>query len=189
MVSNRNVTGTENLIGLFANTLILRTQLAGNLSFWQILSRVRETTVEAFAHQELPFELLVQALEIEHDRSDLLRIMIIWQNATEDLPCLSGLNSTWPETDTLQPILTLTTFDIVLELRQEAEQICGYLTYKTALFDATTIIGMLNYLQFILETFQRDPEQQLSLLPRPGAEVEVSPRLVTPNRRFSISSP
>jgi non-ribosomal peptide synthetase component F len=166
IVANRTRPETEDLIGLFANTVILRTDLGGNPTCREVLQRVRATTLGAYAHQDLPFEELVRTLERERhlDRALLCRVMIIWQNYT--LSPLQGSAQTLSvqtmEQGMVTPEEAVTTFDIVLTLRESPQGVHGTCLYKTDLFEAATISRMLDDFQTVLTRLSAQPEQALA---------------------------
>src|SRR6185436_18459437 len=93
-VAGRNTAEVEGLVGFFVNTLVMRSHLSANLSFQQLLSRVRETALEAYAHQDLPFERLVDAMQPERSLSHtpLFQVALVFQNAPREKFNLGGLN-------------------------------------------------------------------------------------------------
>jgi non-ribosomal peptide synthetase component F len=161
LVANRQHQETEGLIGLFVNLVILRTDLSGNPSMRQVLQRVRTTTLAAYAHQELPFEYLVQALEQgrQLERQSLLQVMFVMQHAGQRSLELPGVTSTVLETRPVEA----STCDIVVSLRQNASGLDGLCVYKTTLFDTTTIVRMLADFQRLLTRFMVQTEQPLSM--------------------------
>jgi non-ribosomal peptide synthetase component F len=165
IVANRTRPETEDLIGLFANTVILRTDLGGNPTCREVLQRVRATTLGAYAHQDLPFEELVRTLERERhlDRASLCRVMVIWRNFTLRPLQYSAqtLGFHTIEQGMVTPEEAVTTFDIVLTLRESPRGVTGTCLYKTDLFEATTISRMLDDFQRVLTCLDAQPEQAL----------------------------
>ena len=140
LVANRTRRETEGLIGLLVNTVLLRTDLGGNPTCREVLQRVRATTLAAYAHQDLPFEELVRTLERERNlqRTSLCQVMIIWQNfmlrPLQYFSANAQLSGDGAERG--GPDVALTTFDIILTLRERPQGITGTCIYKTDLFDA-----------------------------------------------------
>jgi amino acid adenylation domain-containing protein len=161
-IANRNRSETEGLIGFFVNTLVLRTHLAGNLSFQELLERVREVALGAYAHQDLPFEQLVEALQPERSLSHqpLFQVMFALQNAPTEALELPGLTLSSLEIDT-----ATAKFDLTLSMEDTPQGLMGSLEYSTDLFDATTISRMLEHLQTLLEGIVANPQQRLADLP------------------------
>jgi len=166
LVANRTCRETETLIGLLVNTVILRTDLRGNPTCGEVLRRVRATTLAAYAHQALPFEELVQTLERERQlqRTSLCQLMLIWQNAmVQPQPCSDHILSFQAmEQNIVAPDVALTTFDIILTLRERPQGLSGTCLYKTDLFNAATIKHMLDDFQDILASLSIQPEQPLA---------------------------
>ncbi|MBN1567730.1 MAG: amino acid adenylation domain-containing protein, partial [Acidobacteria bacterium] len=138
-IANRSRAELEGLIGFFVNTLVLRSNLEGNPAFRELLSRVREVALGAYAHQDLPFEKLVEELKPERDpgRNPLFQVMMVLQNASDIALNLPGL--------IIEPIREDTAtakFDLTLELEESPEGIAGSFEYNTDLFDAPTIDRM-----------------------------------------------
>ncbi len=152
----------EGLIGFFINTLVLRSNLSGNPSFQELLVRVRETALAAYAHQDLPFEQVVEALAPARDlsRHPLFQVMFALQNApvaTLELPNL-----------TLAPLeqtRNITQFDLSLTLEETPVGLFGMIAYYADLFDAATIMRMASQLLVLLEGIVADPTQRLETLP------------------------
>lgn len=160
-IANRNRAEIEQLIGFFVNTLVLRTDLSGNPSFQELLKRVRETTLRAYAHQDLPFEQLVEALQPERSLSytPLFQVMFGLQHAPMEaikLPRLT-LNGLAVESETAR-------YDLTLSLTDTEPGLIGTLEYNTDLFNAVTITRMLGHFQTLLESIVTDPHQPLSNL-------------------------
>ena len=122
-IANRNRSEIEGLIGFFVNTLVLRSNLAGNPSFSELLSRVWEVALSAYAHQNLPFEILVEALQPERDLSHtpLFQVMFTLQNASSSEVELAGL--------TVTPLITeraTAKFDLSLLMQNTATGLVGF---------------------------------------------------------------
>ena len=162
-IANRNRAETEPLIGFFVNTLVLRTDLSGDPSFSDLLQRVRETALEAYAHQDLPFELLVEELQLrrEANRTPLFQIAFVLQNAPMRPLHLLGL------TITLLPLENRTAkFDLTLTLREsENGELTAGLEYNTDIFDRATARRMLEHYEVLLRGVVEDPNLPLSRLP------------------------
>jgi non-ribosomal peptide synthetase component F len=166
LIANRNRRETEELIGLVANTVILRTDLGGNPTCREVLQRVRATTLAAYAHQDLPFEHVVQTLERARDlkRPSLCQVMVILQNAKLRPLQRSARTLSFQEADPsllVQP-LVITTFDVILMLYERPEGLIVSCIYKTDLFDAAAITCMLGDLRGVFERLIIQPEQPLS---------------------------
>ncbi len=161
-VAGRNQTETEGLIGFFVNTLVLRTDLSGDPTFRELLRRVREGALGAYAHQELPFEKLVKELQPERDmsRTPLFQVMFVLKNAPPPTMEVSNLRMSALPVDG-----GTAKTDLALELWDEPEGLRGYFEYNTDLFDATTIARMAGHFQILLEGVVADPGQHLSALP------------------------
>jgi amino acid adenylation domain-containing protein/non-ribosomal peptide synthase protein (TIGR01720 family) len=161
-IANRDRSELESLIGFFVNTLVLRTNLSDNPTFRELLGRVREVTLGAYDHQDLPFDLLVEELKPQRDLSHtpLFQVMFVLQNAPMSAVELSGL--------TLQALQTESStakFDLTLLMEETESGIRGALEYNTDLFDAATIARMAEHLQTLLAGIVANPEQQIAQLP------------------------
>ncbi|QLE41851.1 amino acid adenylation domain-containing protein [Nostoc sp. C052] len=161
-IANRDRTELEGLIGFFVNTLVMRTNLTENPSFSELLSRVRDMAMEAYAHQNLPFEMLVEALQPERDLSHtpLFQVMFVLQNAPTSELDLTGLN-----VSSLPVKLTTSRFDLTLIMENSPTGLVGLWEYSTDLFDANTIERMTSHFVTLLEGIIANPEQQISQLP------------------------
>ncbi|MEG4517833.1 MULTISPECIES: amino acid adenylation domain-containing protein [unclassified Microcoleus] len=161
-IASRNSTETESLIGFFVNTLVLRSDLNGNPTFRELLNRVQEVALGAYAHQDVPFEKLVEELQPNRDlsHSPLFQVMFAFQNASEfalELPNLS-LNCQQIHSGTAN-------FDLTLELEATATGIRGWFEYSLDLFEAATIARMARHFQNLLEGIVANPSARLSDLP------------------------
>jgi non-ribosomal peptide synthetase component F len=141
-IANRTRREIEPLIGFFVNTLVLRTQLSGNPSFQELLGRVRQVALDAYAHQELPFEMLVEQLQPERSLSytPLFQVMFSLENAPMESVALSGL--------TIEPLeiaIDIAKFDLTLSMEETERRLKGRLEYNTDLFDAATIARTIGH--------------------------------------------
>ncbi|MEH2069555.1 MAG: amino acid adenylation domain-containing protein [Nostoc sp.] len=160
-IANRNRQEWESLIGMFVNTLVLRTDLGGNPSFSELLQRVREVAISAYAHQDLPFEKLVEEVRSQRDasRNPMFQVMFALENASTavlELPLKLELMAVETETSM---------FDLTLSLEETASGIAGNIEYNTDLFDTSTIERMAGHFQVLLEGIIASPKQRLSDLP------------------------
>jgi non-ribosomal peptide synthetase component F len=161
-IAGRNQAATEPLIGFFVNTLVLRADLTGDPSFRELVRRVRGTCLEAYAHQDLPFEKLVEELEVARDlgRSPLAQVGFVLQNlptVAQKLP--SGL--------TVRRLPTHTgrvNADLVLLMGQSPDGLSGTLAYDSDLFDRRTVLRMSEQLQTLLAGIVDSPDGRLSEL-------------------------
>jgi len=160
-IAGRTREETEGLIGFFVNTLVLRTDFSGNPSFRNLLSRVREVALGAFAHQELPFERLVEELRPERNLSynPLFQVMFVLQNALTETIHLSDLSMHLEDVDS-----ETAKFDITFEVLETPNGLNGKVEYNTNLFKATTIMRMVENWRTLLESIAIDPEQSISSL-------------------------
>jgi aspartate racemase len=161
-VANRNRTELEGLIGFFVNTLVLRTDLSGNPSFRELLARVRETSLGALAHQELPFEKLVDALQPDRNlsREALFQVLFVLQNAAATtLEPRDGLTI-----ELLEAPTETAKFDLTLFIMEGQDGLTGALEYNTDLFDAATIHRMAENFCVFFDQAVSAPERRLSEL-------------------------
>ncbi|HEU5377016.1 MAG TPA: amino acid adenylation domain-containing protein [Ktedonobacteraceae bacterium] len=161
-IANRTRAETENLIGFFVNTLVLRTNLSGDPSFRKALGRVREVALEAYAHQDLPFERLVEEILPHRDPSHppLFQVMFTLQNTPAVTIELDGLTLL-----PLEMINPATKFDLTLFFFESEHGLVGLLEYNTDLFEQVTIARLSNHLQTMLSEIVANPEQRISRLP------------------------
>ena len=158
-IANRNRMETEGLIGFFVNTLVMRGDLRGEPTFLELLDRVGAGALEAYGHQDVPFEVLVDELHPERSLSHqpLFQVLFVLQNAPRSRLALPGL--------TLSPLAVesgVAQFDLALELHDAPGAPEGGLRYRTELFDGSTVARMGRHFKTLLEAVAADPEQRLS---------------------------
>ncbi len=160
-IANRNRAEIEGLIGFFVNTLVMRSDLSGNPSFRELLGRVQETALNANAHQDLPFEKLVQDLNPERDlsRSPILQVLFSFLNTPGQPLDLPGIESIQLNGDP-----GTSKFDLSLYAIEIPEGISCTFEYNTDLFNADRIQRMLQHLRILLEGAVHNPDLRLSEL-------------------------
>jgi len=160
-IANRNRGEIEGLIGFFANTLVLRADLSGDPTVLELLGRVREVTLGAYSHQDMPFEKLVEELQPERDmsRNPLVQVMFALQNAPDE-----GLEMKGVVLQSLGGTKIATRLDLEVHFWESKQGMAGRLVYNTDLFEAGTIRRMGQHLERALESFANRPEQRLSEL-------------------------
>jgi len=174
-VAGRSMTETEQLIGFFVNTLVLRARLAGELNFKEVLRQVRETCLGAYAHQDMPFEKLVEELQPERNTSQTPLFQVVFaleqaspetgKDATAFAPGFE-LNELHIEPMTIEN--RSAQFDLTLMAFDEADGLAFSFLYKTDLFDASTIARLASYLERLLQEIVAHPELPVSTLPLLG---------------------
>jgi hypothetical protein len=167
-VANRNRAGTEGLIGPLANTVILRTSLGGDPTAREVMRRVRATTLKAYAHQDLPFEVVAETLARERglDPAQLAQVMILLHNAALRPQTSAGRALAFEEADPgmPMPLVTTTTYDVILSLRETALGLMGSCIYKPHLFGSKWIDRLLADFQKVLEQMASEPERRISTI-------------------------
>lgn len=161
-IANRNRAELEPLIGFFVNSLVMRVQLSSNLTFLDLLAKVKQITIDAYAHQDLPFEKLVQELQPKRDLSKhpLFQVAVSLLNTPITALKLPGL--------TLMPFEienSTSKLDLELHFWQSSAGLEAQITYSTDLFDRSTILRMAGHLQTLLEGIINNPHQTLAQLP------------------------
>ena len=160
-IANRNRDEVKSLIGFFVNTLVLRTDISGNPTFSELLTRVRKVALGAYTHQDLPFDQLVEAVQPERDtsRTPLFQVMFSVQDYSQ-LPDIPGLTLSLAniETDTAQ-------FDLCVSIELKQTAVMALFEYNSDLFDALTITKMLRHFENLLSGIAANPELRLSSLP------------------------
>jgi non-ribosomal peptide synthetase component F len=161
-IASRNRAEIENLIGFFVNILFLRTDLSGNPSFRELLKRVREVCLGAYAHQELPFQKVVEALHLKRDtvQRSLGQVGFAFQNHSRPKVELPGLSATPFRTD-----LGIAKTALTLFVRDTEEGLAGSFNYAADLFEAVTISRMVEHFHALLKAVAADPDHRLLDLP------------------------
>ncbi|HEY6807133.1 MAG TPA: amino acid adenylation domain-containing protein [Pyrinomonadaceae bacterium] len=157
-VAGRTRRETEGLIGFFVNTLVLRTNFSGEPSFLELLKQVREVCLSAYAHQEVPFEKLVEELEVERSLSHtpLFQVMLALQNMALPVVSLGEL-----ELEVMETEHGTTQFDLVLFLTEAEEELVGRLEYSEDLFEEETVQRMVGQFERLLEAVVKEPEERV----------------------------
>ncbi|NTX37141.1 amino acid adenylation domain-containing protein [Myxococcus sp. CA033] len=160
-VAGRNRPEIEPLIGCFINSIVLRADLSGDPTFTELLGRVRRASLGAFAHQEVPFEKLVDALHVARDLSHtpIFQTMLVLHNTPPIELTMAGLRLSSQAVHT-----GATKLDLMLELVESKEGLSGGIDYNTDLFDADTIHRLSGHLLRLLEQLAAHPERRLSQL-------------------------
>jgi amino acid adenylation domain-containing protein len=166
-IAGRNRLETERLIGFFVNTLLLRTNVSGDPTFRELLKQVRELTLSAYAHQDLPFEKLVDELQPERDlgRLPLFQVVFALQHVpSEDLE-LPGLKLSRFEVKDVTA-----KFDLMIVMESSGAQLSGSIEYNRDLFEPATIEKMTRHFENLLDSIVNDPDARLSQLQILSAE-------------------
>jgi non-ribosomal peptide synthetase component F len=147
------------LIGFFVNTLVLRTDLSGNPSFRELMQRVRETTLGAYVHQDIPFEKLVEELQPERSLSHapLFQVIFGLHNTPSQTLTLPGLELSQMEFD-----FDAGKFDLTLLISEYEDELSGSWHYNTNLFEAATIQRMQGHFDTVLQNVLAQPDLPLS---------------------------
>ncbi len=160
-IANRHRVEVEGLIGFFVNTLALRTDLGGDPTFRELLGRVRETALGAYAHQEMPFERLVEELQPERDlgRTPLYQVMFIFQNTPVELLTLPQLS--FEPVDVYSGTVKV---DLVLNMQETADGLSANIEYSAELFEAGTVERMVEHFENLLREAAKEPGRRVSEL-------------------------
>src|SRR5689334_703632 len=164
-IANRNRGELEGLIGFFVNTLVLRTDLGGEPSFRELLKRVRKVTLEAYEHQDLPFEKLVEELQPERhlNHSPLFQVLFSLQNNPTPTSSGEGSKASLKDLENT-PKLGTSKFDLALFTEEAEHTILVGLEYNTDLFEAGTIDRMASHFQTLLTSIIANPDERISSL-------------------------
>ncbi|MBV9927461.1 MAG: amino acid adenylation domain-containing protein [Acidobacteria bacterium] len=161
-VAGRNRAEVEGLIGFFVNTLVLRTDLSGAPTFRELLRRSREVSLDAFAHQDVPFEKLVEELQPERDpsRPPLAQVFFTLENPQRESLALPGLVLTPLETEP-----GTVKYDLVLGVADTGEELRARFDYNVDLFEEGTVARMVEHFITLLDGIAADPDARLAKLP------------------------
>jgi non-ribosomal peptide synthetase component F len=159
-LANRTTIQTEALIGFFVNLLALRTDLSGDPPFTELLSRVREVALGAYAHQDVPFDKLVEELQPERSLSHnpLVQVLFVQENTPRATAPMPGL------TIDSFPMEVPSKFDMAVFVSETGEGVSGSWLYNPDLFDGTSIARMVEMYQLVLERVTTNPTLRLSQL-------------------------
>jgi len=160
-IAGRNQVETEDLIGFFVNTLVLRSKLAANMSFQQLVAQVREVTLAAYAHQDVPFDRLVEEIQPERDlgHAPMVQVVFALQTAPVTELHLPGLRLS-----SLSVQSGAAKYDLILSVADTPEGLVASVEYNTDLFESATIQRMMKHFGTLLEAVAESPEQTLSEL-------------------------
>jgi amino acid adenylation domain-containing protein len=167
VIANRARKEVEGLIGFFVNTLVMRTDLSGNPSFSELLKRERQVALGAYAHQELPFEKLVEELNPERDlsRNPLFQVMMTLQHARSETLDLPGVKLSGDFSESGLGKETQTgKFDLTLSITDLGRELAGGMEYSLDLFEAGTIKRLTGHYVNVLEGIAKDCERPISEL-------------------------
>ena len=161
-VAGRTRRETENMVGFFVNTLVIRTDLSGNPTFRELLRRIRESTLGAFDHQDLPFEKLVEELHPQRvsTHNPLFQVMFVLQTASRGEPRLPEISFAKMETDT-----ETAKFDLTLSMTEKEKSLDGWLEGNADIFEHETLALMSARYETLLRGIVSDPSSPIALLP------------------------
>ncbi|MGO4756004.1 condensation domain-containing protein, partial [Streptomyces sp. 2MCAF27] len=162
VVANRNRREVEGLIGFFANTLVMRADLADDPAFAELLTQVRKSALEAYDHQDVPFEAVVDALRLERglSHSPVFQTMFVLQEAQTEQETRLGEAEVLP----VEFDVDVTKFDVTLDLRETPDGLVGTVEYNTDLYDADTIRRFVRHYTTLLASVAADPREKVSRL-------------------------
>ncbi len=162
VTSGRGRSELNRLVGFFINTVVLRSALDRAWSFTRFLAEVKYTVLDAFGHEDVPFDRLVDAIQKERDvsRHPLFDVMVLLQNADRELPEFTGLR-----VDEVDLCRWVANFDITVEFRETGGILTGFFEYNTDLFDAATVAALAEHLLVLLDGVATDPDRPIGDLP------------------------
>jgi amino acid adenylation domain-containing protein len=166
-IAGRNRAETEGLIGFFVNTLVMRTDLSGDPGFRELLGRVREVALGAYAHQDLPFEKLVEAISPERDtsRNPLFQVSFQLSNVSNPAENASEEREELADESQLEVENAAAKFDLGVNIWESERGLRAQVDYSTDLFDDATITRMLKHFERLLEGVVSNPNRRVSELP------------------------
>jgi amino acid adenylation domain-containing protein len=172
-IANRTRPELESLIGFFANTLVLRTQISGRMTFRELVSQVREVTLGAYAHQDIPFEKLVEDFQPERNLAynPLFQIMFALQNTGR--PLVAASSSSQEESITVVGA-GVAKFDLTLFVSETTNGLRAGIEYNSDLFDTSTIARFASHYEALLQSISNDPDRPIWTLPMLGTEESVA---------------
>jgi amino acid adenylation domain-containing protein len=170
-IANRTRPELESLIGFFANTLVLRTEISGKMTFRELVSQVREVTLGAYAHQDIPFEKLVEEFQPERNLSynPLFQIMFALQNTGRPLVAGSSQDDSMPVVGA-----GVAKFDLTLFVSETTSGLKAGIEYNSDLFDTSTIARFASHYEALLQSISNDPDRQIWTLPMLSTEESVA---------------
>jgi amino acid adenylation domain-containing protein len=171
-IAGRNRAETESLIGFFVNTLVMRTDLSGDIGFRELIGRVKEVALGAYAHQDLPFEKLVEAISPERDtsRNPLFQVSFQLSNVSNQIEDASVETEELADEAQLEVEKVAAKFDLGVNIWEGERGLRAQVDYSTDLFDDATIARMLKHFERLLEGIVDDPNRRISELPLLTAE-------------------
>ncbi|HXQ69893.1 MAG TPA: amino acid adenylation domain-containing protein, partial [Pyrinomonadaceae bacterium] len=183
-LANRRRREIEDLIGFFVNTLVMRTNLTGDPTFRELLGRVREVALGAYAHQDVPFEMLVEWFQPARDpgHTPFFNVLFVFQNTPGRAPELPGL-----KIEQLDAGTGTAKFDLMLSLEEADGRLTGVFEYSTDLFGEPSIRRMLGHFETLLSSIVQDPDHHISDLPL--LKTEEKQRLVVEWNRTAAGFP
>ncbi|MEW6738111.1 MAG: condensation domain-containing protein, partial [Acidobacteriota bacterium] len=179
-IANRNWAEVEDLIGFFVNTIVLRTSGIGKMTFLELVKKVQQTALEAYAHQDLPFEKLLEELQPKRDlsRPPLFQVGFVLEKAPTQVVELPGLSL-----DICQIDSKTSKYDLMFLMEESKSDLKGFLEYNTDLFELETITRLISHFQTLLTAAVSNPEQHIAQIPMLAA-MERQQLLVEWNNTF-----
>jgi amino acid adenylation domain-containing protein len=161
-IANRSRTELERVVGFFANNIVLRANLSGNPTVREVVAKAREASLDAYAHQDMPFDMLVDVLGVtrELDHSPIFQVMLVLQNIS-----LTGFEMAGLQCQLMELPVTAARFDLTVDVFDLEVGLRVYFEYNTDLFDAVTVERMLGHYENLLKAFVDTPDARIADLP------------------------